>query len=262
MNILVLALVPVLFLASAGEKAKIVQNKPTVEFRDGRLSAKAEEVPLKILLEEIGKKSGIEIELKDPKAGEKPVSVDLKNMLPVRALREILQGLNYAFFYSKMRLSRVVIVPEGTQIGGRFGGRFGERFREGGKFGDRLQAGRTWQRPERKIERDSAVDAKLAAIEALEESKDPKSIDELGKALTDPNAEVKEAALDALTDREGTNVNQALRRGLSDPDPEFRVEVLEALADRGDLDPVKKALTDPNPDVREAAADLLESAKP
>jgi hypothetical protein len=257
MNISLLALLSVLFLAGAEEKATIVENSLKVEFRDGRLTVQAQDVLLKDLLEEIGGKGSIEIQLKDAKAAEKTVSVDVRNVIPGRALRDILQGLNYAFFYTKTRLSRVVIVPHGTPIGRDFGERFrGRNFTQGFQ-----QTGQRALKAGRKTERDSAVESKLAAIEAWEESEDPKSIDELGKALTDQNSEVKSAALDALTDKKGPNVNQALRRGLNDSNPEFRIEVLEALATRGDLDAVRRALKDPNPEVKDAAADLLEDAK-
>jgi HEAT repeat protein len=53
-----------------------------------------------------------------------------------------------------------------------------------------------------------------------------------------------------------------IQRGLNDRDPGFRLEVLEVLADRGDLDSLRKAKSDANKDVRERAADLLESATP
>jgi len=254
MTSLFVALLPVFFLASAGEKAEVVRNQPEVEFRDGRMSVRAADVRLKDLLDEIGGKGKIEIELKDAKAAEKSVSVDLKDVIPGRALREILHGLNYAFFYSQTRLSRVVIVPPGTPIVRSPGGRIAGGKGVVGNFPAKREA-------RRKPERDSAVEAKLAAIEAWEESEDPKSIDELGKALAPQNAEVKSAALNALADKEGANVNQALRRGLSDPSPEFRIEVLEALAERGDLDALRKALSDPSPEVKEAVADLLEDAK-
>jgi HEAT repeat protein len=108
--------------------------------------------------------------------------------------------------------------------------------------------------------KDGDVTAKLEAIEAMEDSDDPKSIAALGEALTDKNREVKEAAFQALTDKKGANVTEMLRRGLNDADPEFRIEVLEALAERGDLDSLRKALADRNQDVRETAADLLGDA--
>jgi hypothetical protein len=256
MNSLLLALLPVFFLASAGENIEMVRNTPEVEFRNGRMSVTAKDVLLKDLLEEIGGKGAIEIELKDAKAAEKSVSVDFKDVIPGRALREILHGLNYAFFYSQTGLSRIVIVPPGTPIA-----KAGERLGSGKFFGGAQGAGKGMLKGARKTERDSAVEAKLAAIEAWEESEDPKSIDELGKALTDQNAEVKSAALDALSNKEGDNVRQALRRGLNDSDPAFRVEVLEALAGHGDLGALRKALSDPSAAVKEAAAELLEDAK-
>ena len=47
-------------------------------------------------------------------------------------------------------------------------------------------------------------------------------------------------------------------RGLADADPEFRIEVLEVLAERGDRESLRRAKSDPDEDVRERAADLLE----
>jgi HEAT repeat protein len=102
--------------------------------------------------------------------------------------------------------------------------------------------------------------ARIEAIEAMENSNDAKSLTALGNALADPNREVKDAALQALSERKDANVTEMLRRGLADPDPEFRVEVLEALADRGDIDSLRRAKSDPNEDVRDRAAELLESA--
>jgi HEAT repeat protein len=47
---------------------------------------------------------------------------------------------------------------------------------------------------------------------------------------------------------------------LNDADPDFRIEVLEALAERRDRESLRRAKSDPNEDVRERAADFLESA--
>jgi HEAT repeat protein len=102
--------------------------------------------------------------------------------------------------------------------------------------------------------------ARIEAIEAMEKSNDANTVTALGNALADPNREVKDAALEALSERKGANVTEMLRRGLADPDPEFRIEVLEALAERGDIDSLRRAKSDPDEDVRERAADLLESA--
>lgn len=102
--------------------------------------------------------------------------------------------------------------------------------------------------------------ARIEAIQAMENSNDSKTLTALGNALADSNSDVKEAALEALSERKGANVTAIIRRGLNDADPDFRIEVLEALAERGDLESLRLAKSDPDEDVRERAADLLESA--
>jgi HEAT repeats len=239
------------------------ENKLVVEFQKGRMSVKADNVPLKDLLNEIEKKSGIVIQLKDIDAAERPSSVDFKNLLPTRAFREVLQDLNFAFFYSGTGLERVLILPAGTENPNRVGrltnptGQFAEWSKRGEKSPSKAK-------PKALVEqsKDSGVESKLAAIEAAEDSDDPKSIAALGEALTDPSSEVREAALAALSDKEGAAVTQMLRRGLNDADPEFRIEVLEALAERKDLDSLRNALSDRNQEVRERAAELLEDNLP
>jgi HEAT repeat protein len=112
------------------------------------------------------------------------------------------------------------------------------------------------------IKEESRVAAKLEAIDDLEDKSDPKSNSALADMFSDPSREVKEAALQALADKEGASVTQLIQRGLNDRDPGFRLEVLEVLADRGDLDSLRKAKSDADKEVRERAADLLESATP
>ena len=89
------------------------------------------------------------------------------------------------------------------------------------------------------------VEARIEAIEALENSQDPKALNALGNALGDPNRDVKDAALQALSERKGAHITEMLRLGLADPDPGFRMDVLEAIAERGDLESLRRARTDP-----------------
>ena len=255
------------FMVVAGVKsasASSPANTPLVRFENGRMSVKARDVPLKNLLGEIQEKSGIVIELKDPTAAERRSFIDFKNLLPALAFRTILRGLNFAFFYSEKRLARVLILSSGNRIAKSKSGlmnpnRFGRQVPRAGHAPTRSGA-----KPKLtgKNSKDSHIAAQLDAIEAMQDSDDPKSIAALGDALADQDLEVKEAALQVLADKKGAKVTQMLRRGLSDADPEFRIEVLEALADRGDQDSLRKALADPNQDVRDTAADLLESTTP
>lgn len=102
--------------------------------------------------------------------------------------------------------------------------------------------------------------ARIETIEAMEKFSDVTTLATLANALADPNREVKDAALQALSERKGATVTTMIGQGLADADPEFRIEVLEVLALRGDRESLRRARSDPNEEVRERAADLLESA--
>jgi HEAT repeats len=260
MNIVIIFLASLLLVAGTdAASTSLSKSKALVGFEKGRMSVKAVDVPLKDLLSEIEEKSGIVIDLRDSKAAARRSSVDFKNLLPALAFREILQDLNFAFFYSGTRLARVLILPpkEQTPIARSEllnPNRIGRQFVQAEIAS--IQHGATPRLPAENV-KDSDVRAKLDAIEVMGDSDDPKSIAALGEALHHQNRKVKEAALQALADKKGADVNQMLRRGLNDPDPEFRIEVLEILAERGDFDSLRKAVADRNPKVRETAADLL-----
>ena len=263
MRILVIFIASLLLIARTdAASTSLSKNKPRIEFHQGQLSVKAVDVPLKDLLSEIEEKSGIVIDLRDSNAAAKRSSVDFKNLLPGLAFREILQDLNFAFFYSGTRLARVLILspadhPPKARIELMNPNRMGQQFVRAGIVPIEPVAA---PRLPGENSKDRDVTAKLDAIEAMEDSDDPKSIAALGEALNDQNRKVKEAALRVLADKKGANVTEMLRRGLNDPDPEFRIEVVETLADRGDLDSLRKAVADRNQEVRERAADLLGSA--
>jgi hypothetical protein len=107
---------------------------------------------------------------------------------------------------------------------------------------------------------DHRVAVRLDAIQEAENFDNATSFAVLAHAMSDPSREVKDAALEVLMERHGTDVTHAIRRGLDDSDPEFRLEVLEALAEHGDLESLRTAQLDPSEEVRERAAELLESA--
>ena len=268
MRILLISLISLVLAAASDPPAKSPprSNPPLVEFQNGRMSVKATSVPLKELLSEMEKKSGIAVELKDIKAAERPFSIDLKSVLPVRAFQEVLRDLNYAFLYSGNRLSQVLILPPGVEIAQRQTEKGAQPTkRVEGRF-DRAEKGALKAERERKTLKqktvDSRVQSKLAAIAELEDSDDPKSIAALGDMLADPSPEVKEAALFALTDKEGSLATEMIRRGMNDRTPEFRIEVLEALAERKDIESLRRGMADSNRDVRARAAELLEQSKP
>jgi ribosome-binding factor A len=206
------------------------------------------------------------VELKDTKAAETRLSIELISVLPTRAFQEVLRDLNYAFLYSGNRLSQVVILPPGAEVSDRQVEKGPQPTkRSEGRFDRAAKSPLKGEREQKALKQktvDSRVQAKLTAIEELEHSDDPKSIVALGDMLADSNAEVKEAALFALTEKEGPLATEMIRRGMNDRTPEFRIEVLEALAERKDIESLQKGMADSNKAVRELAAKLLEQAKP
>ena len=263
MKLLALALFALMLTAENEPEPNIAVNpKLAVEFQNERLSVHAEEVPLQELLAQIEEKCGINFVLRDEKAAASLITLDLKDLAPADALEEVLRGLNFAYFYSGTRLARVIVLPKGVGITGprgnapNLGGLPG---RLPGASNLKPKAEAIKKTPEQ-IKKENRVASKLEAIDDLEEKNDPKSNSALADMFSDPSREVKEAALEALSDKEGSNVTQLIRRGLNDRDPGFRLEVLEVLADRGDLESLRKAKSDPDKEVRERAAELLESA--
>jgi hypothetical protein len=240
-------------------------EKPVVEFQNGRMSIHASGAPLKAILAEMQQTSGVAVELKDPEAAERPVSIDVQDLRPPQAFRRVLRDLNYAFVYSADRLVQVVIVPRGVGISAPPPAKEPRGTKRDAELGDRVERGPLKaKRESRALKRqmDPRVRAELATIGELEESEDPKSVVALGNMLADPSVDVRRAALSALTDKEGSLATQMIRRGLNDRTPELRIEALEALAERNDTESLRRGMTDPDEDVRERAAELLEGSTP
>jgi hypothetical protein len=263
----------VCLMAAAAQPASERGNpNPSVQFSQGRLTIRAVKVPLKILAEEIKKKSGIVVEVRESKAAEKPITLELVDVAPAVAFEEILRGLNFATYYSKTRLSQVVVLslesppPQAAQSKAR---QAPPQPTPPLKSEQDLNELLTRNREEglKAIEQSLKGNNRRQKIEALEalESFGPKDdvevIRMLGEALSDSDVAVKKAALEGLVEKEGPAVMPFLRAALQDSNPAIRVEALEALADKGDLTLVRTALSDPSNDVREKAKVLLESER-
>ena len=111
-----------ILMAAAPASSNTDGVNPLVKFFEGRLSIRAVNTPLRDLVQEISKKSGIVIELRDVKAAEKRITVDLVNLPPALALEEILRGFSFGLRYNNRAqlseavvLSPVVAPPQVTQ---------------------------------------------------------------------------------------------------------------------------------------------------
>ena len=247
---------------------------PLVRFFEGRLSIRAVNIPLKELVQEISKKSGIVVELRDAKAAEKRITVDLVNLPPALALEEILRGFSFALLYNnKAHLAEAVVlspvVPSPQVAQSKPPPPRPQPVRQPSVPGPDFEALLNRNRDEGMQAISLALKGnnrrdKLQAVDALENfgsADDQAIIRLLGEALADSDKAVKKSALGALVDKEGAAVIPLLAAGLKDPDPSIRVEVLDALSEKGQLHLVRSALSDPDQDVREKAQELLETER-
>jgi HEAT repeat protein len=102
---------------------------------------------------------------------------------------------------------------------------------------------------------------KVPDFDALVERNRAEGLRAIREALASPDLRLRKAAVDTLVDLKGPDVIPILNVALGDSDPAIRIDVLEALAGRGELQTVKKALSDSNAEVREKATELLNKAE-
>ncbi|MBI4526031.1 MAG: HEAT repeat domain-containing protein [Deltaproteobacteria bacterium] len=220
---------------------------------------------LKDLLDEVKKRSGVSFEFRDPKAALKIVTVEFKSRPLEEALKTLLRGLSFFFSYEGNRLVRVLVFGSEQAVSQPSRPRpasplyhpeslpdFDELLEKSREEGLKAIANSL---------RGNNSEAKILAIDALQSLDDPRGVTLLSEALSDSDSTVKTSALSALREKEGSQPITALRKGLQDPDPSFRIEILEALAEKGQLDSVRSALSDRNQQVREKAAELLQTYK-
>lgn len=258
------------FALAAQPSANPQPAKIFVKFSQGRISIRAVEVPLKDLADEIRKQSGIVVEVKDPKAAEKRITLELNNVAPAVAFEDILRGLNFASFYEAGRLAQVVILsPESGPA----------PVTPAKPTPARSQPVRRPTNPapdfDEMLERNQAEGLraiaqavkgndrrnKLAALEALDTTEHPEVFRILGEALSDADEPVRKAALKVLEDKDGPAVMPLLKVALRDTASSIRIDAIEALADKGEFQLMTSVLTDPDEGVREKARDLLERAR-
>lgn len=190
------------------------------------------------MVQEIRKRSGIVVELRDQKAAEKRLTLEVVNVSPGRAFEEILRGFSFAFFYDNAHLAQVVVLlPDGPS--------------------PQLSLSRPAPGPQPSASRPPGSNPTLDFEQMLKRSR-AEGMRALSDALASPDSDIKSSALEVLTEQEGSDVIPVLSGALRDADPEFRIEVLEALADKGEVQLVRSALADQNNEVRERAAELLE----
>jgi HEAT repeats len=282
-RIRVLLLTGILFLpflglweSSASSAALVSGTSFALILQHDHLSAAIDNLPLRVVLEKLSRLTNIEVFL-EKSVGDEMVTVEFKNLPLEKGIRRILQGNSYALAYAQSSFSRgpkaspkvvgIRVVPKSTGPDTVQENTDSETIHFGG-FGENEPDGQRNIEQEQAHESLAADDTKdrVAALSALTEGAEEKKAEAdqaIVAGLKDENADVREAALFVLENGDGPVPLEPLSQvAMNDGRPQHRMAALMLLAERNGQEaqgPLKQALKDPDPEVREMAQTLLVS---
>ena len=108
------------------------------------------------------------------------------------------------------------------------------------------------------------VEQREAAVHSLGRLTSPEAMDALIMATLDHDPVIRTDALEELVDKGGARLTAGASQGLIDEDQDVRLSVVHMLADQPAVQVIPHlefALTDPDPRVRAAAADVLQDIR-
>ncbi len=226
---------------------KAADQQPIVTFQDGRLSVKAQGLPLKSILDEISQKTMVAIIRADGVGGQ-PTTVGFRDLTAEEGLRQILKDYDTFFFYGAEKeapasLKVVWVYPKGK-----------------GK-GFAPVPPETWAST-KEVEgmlADPDPEIRGRAIDALVERKRGQALDAVLQALHDTDDKVRTRALyGALSRGVKPPADTLIDLALSDTSPAVRFLALDALSSNPNVRAIaERALDDPSPPVQNKAQEIL-----
>ena len=105
-----ICLLAIFLSASSLTQAQISGQKFSIDYDDGLLTLSAKQVSLKRLLRQLAET--LNIYVRYPKDLNKQITIKLYNVPPIKALRRILKGQNYALIYSASRADKASAISE------------------------------------------------------------------------------------------------------------------------------------------------------
>jgi hypothetical protein len=259
-------------VAVDGEKTPAT---PAPEFalslRDNLLSAKVEAAPLWQVLEQLTRQTHVKVYFENLSSEEK-VSAAFEKLPLEEGIKRLLADKTYTLGYEQAASTAVPKVNEIRIVSSRQGASKEEL----NELLAVLPAARSKTEcapaDARSVEvlaeealhaRDAAK--RLTALKALagKDKQDPKVASTVATALADKDTEVRGGALDLVLLQNIAVPPEALEKmAFKDPSPELRFNALDGLVDGSDPDVAKgyleKALKDPDPGVKDMAAQMLE----
>lgn len=279
MRVLRATLLLLLLLACAPARA-YEAPRVAVTLQDARLSVNARAVPLKEILIEISRLSGIQFFLEaalDAQAAREEITVTLKALPIEEGLRHLLRQKNFVLVYSPAGLTEARVYLEGK-------GEFRKLAVGTKRPPPNPRIAKQTSRPSEGAVAESDQIARFrsealsnpdpaersAALDRLAESADQALAREtvLEVLERERNPEVLESALSVLQDQESVPLEPVLRFAAATRTPTLRLRALELLSEHGKGDPrVRELLSslarnDRDEEVREHAQSLLEDLEP
>lgn len=228
----------------------------------GRMTARVQDAPLEMILREISRRLPLTVSIQGPAARDL-VTVRFRNLPVEDGIRKVLEGKEYAIIHARpaspdMRHAgwssvREILVFSGPGSGAPEEDRWM-------KLGGAAE-GRTAPAP-RAVDEEPRAHAQTLRLEEMAELSDGEELlPALVRALDDKDLSVRAKALDVLEDTLGPIPFQQLAHmAEAERDPLMRSRALMLLAFRAEeraVQPLTRALQDPDADVRRMASDLL-----
>jgi len=257
-----------------------------VDYAESRLSISADQVPLAQVLQEVGKKTGLEV--RGLSEAGKTVAVQFSGVSVAEAVQDLLGGTNYIVFGSlgsavSVRSARVVIINAAAGAAIDTGteaetGRAAAAQAKRNAFRGQLMSTNPAEqdagfREIVKLGPKAAYDAladviangdgiaRLRALQFMDQDSqiDPSLVmSSLQNALSDQDSVLRDYAVQALGRRPGTESLDLLRQVYTDGDSTVRLNVIEAISQRTDAHAfLQQAATDPDQAVSSLATELL-----
>jgi len=234
---------------SAPSTAPAVTERRLITFHDKRLSLSVSNSPLGSILDELARAGRITIVQTEP-VGDTLVSIELKNVTLESGLRQILSGQDAFFLYagdgdSPASLKTVWVYPKGLARG----------------FQPAPPAWGSLKEIEAKLA-DPDPSVRIRAYDALLERKGNDAVNDVARLMVEEkNDDVRAQVFSAALSKD-VQLPVDLRIALASTDASEGVRILALDTLRGDPNlpaVATAALTDPSPNVRLMAQDLMNS---
>jgi hypothetical protein len=240
----------------SGDNAEIPSDLAIV-VEGGLMSVDLQRKPLNLVLEEVGRQSGITFII-PAFVEEVLVSEQFQGLSLAEGIRRLLKGYNYLLEYESSPMQ---------SAGGKDSPTMSVRVLESKVLDSEEIRAIAKTQPRRKPhEAGTGPEDRITQLRTLAEQKDQAQLmSSLSNFVHDPEQQVREVVLEILRNMEDdAPVELMVEIGLRDPSPELRTAALASLVERqgeAALESLERAMEDSDPNVREQASEWIEQLR-